>query len=310
LLFENGSLLLFRWFGINVYLHWLWVFVAYYEVATRESIYTSRAWNLIEFVSLFGIILLHEFGHALACRQVGGTADRIILWPLGGVAFVRPPNRPGALLWSVAAGPLVNVVLVPITLGVFLLARGMGWEAEHPDLYRLSRSLAFMNAFLLVFNMLPVYPMDGGRILQALLWFVLGQARSVLIASIVGLIGATGLLIVAIYLGGMGLTTFLCIYLAMQAWAGIGQARALATIAKMPRREDAACPHCGTAPLVGAFWTCDYCHQMFDLFANRGVCPNCAARCPQVECMDCLAENPVMDWLILPVLPATHPGDP
>ena len=49
--------------------------------------------------------MLHEFGHALACRQVGGQADLIVLWPLGGVAYVNPPPRPGALLWSIAAGP-------------------------------------------------------------------------------------------------------------------------------------------------------------------------------------------------------------
>jgi Zn-dependent protease len=58
--------------------------------------------------------LFHEFGHALACRQVGGQADLIVLWPLGGVAYVSPPPRPGALLWRIAAGPLVNVLLVPV----------------------------------------------------------------------------------------------------------------------------------------------------------------------------------------------------
>ena len=68
--------------------------------------------NVLEYLALFGIVLLHEFGHALACRQVGGTADRIMLWPLGGVAYVNPPSRPGATLWSLAAGPLVNVAAI------------------------------------------------------------------------------------------------------------------------------------------------------------------------------------------------------
>ena len=62
-------------------------------------------------------MLTHEFGHALACRSVGGTADNIMLWPLGGVAYVNPPQRPGATLWSIAAGPLVNVALaLPLTV--------------------------------------------------------------------------------------------------------------------------------------------------------------------------------------------------
>lgn len=72
-------------------------------------------WNIAEYLALFGIVLLHEFGHALACRQVGGKAERVVLWPLGGIALVQPPPRPGALLWSIAAGPLVNLVLVPLT---------------------------------------------------------------------------------------------------------------------------------------------------------------------------------------------------
>ena len=59
-------------------------------------------------------MLLHEFGHALACRQTGGHADTIVLGPLGGIAFVQPPPRPGAYLWSLAAGPLVNVILFPL----------------------------------------------------------------------------------------------------------------------------------------------------------------------------------------------------
>lgn len=304
MLFESGSVLLFRWFGISVYLHWLWLFMAYYFVLVRVTAYSSRVWNLIELLSLFGIILLHEFGHALACRQVGGKADRIILWPLGGVALIRPPNRPAALLWCIAAGPLVNVILVPLTIGIYLGAMALGWEATHPDLYKLLRWIASANVWLLLFNMLPVYPMDGGQILQALLWFGLGRARSVLVASVVGLIGSAGLLAVAMTLESFGLLSVLCIYLLMQSWAGIGRARALATIAKMPRREDAACPHCGAAPLIGEFWQCDYCQQAFDLFGERGVCPNCAARCPSTHCVDCLTESPVASWLILPVIPA------
>ena len=63
---------------------------------------------------MFGIVLLHEFGHVLACRSVGGQANEIMLWPFGGVAFVKPPPRPAATLWNVVAGPAVNVLLVPV----------------------------------------------------------------------------------------------------------------------------------------------------------------------------------------------------
>lgn len=110
---RNGSLHLFRLFGIDVYVHWSWFLVAavlYYYVPMAGT----KLWHVATYLSLFAIVLTHEFGHALACRSVGGTARNIVLWPLGGVAFVQPPARPGALLWSIIAGPLVNFVLVPV----------------------------------------------------------------------------------------------------------------------------------------------------------------------------------------------------
>src|SRR5436190_6494353 len=111
---QQGSIRLFRLADIDVFLHWSWLLVAVIEINTRSRQYTSYVWNVFEYLALFGIVLMHEFGHALACRQVGGTADRIVLWPLGGVAYVSPPQRPGATLWSIAAGPLVNVVIAPL----------------------------------------------------------------------------------------------------------------------------------------------------------------------------------------------------
>ena len=117
----QGSIRLFRFSGIDVFLHWSWFLVAAYEIQLRKGLYSSVTWNVLEYLALFLIVLLHEFGHALACRQVGGRADRIVLWPLGGVAYVDPPPRPGATLWSIAAGPLVNVALFPVLLVIFLL---------------------------------------------------------------------------------------------------------------------------------------------------------------------------------------------
>ena len=99
-----GSIRLFAVAGISVHVHWSWLVVAYFEIQLRTNTYTSQVWNIAEYLTLFGIVLLHEFGHALACRQVGGRANDIVLWPLGGIAFVSPPVRPGAVLWSIAAG--------------------------------------------------------------------------------------------------------------------------------------------------------------------------------------------------------------
>src|SRR5262245_54881693 len=122
---RQGSFRLFRAAGIDVFLHWSWFLVALYEIQRRTGAYSSAVWPVLEYASLFVIVLLHEFGHALACRQVGGEANQIVLWPLGGVAYVSPPPRPGATLWSIAAGPLVNVVLVPVLSGLVLLGSNL-----------------------------------------------------------------------------------------------------------------------------------------------------------------------------------------
>jgi Zn-dependent protease len=215
-----GSLPLFRIAGIQVYLHWSWLLVAYFAIVNRVNKYQSMTWNVIEYLALFGIVLLHEFGHALACRSVGGQANRIMLWPLGGVAFVQPPPRPGAVLWSIAAGPLVNVVLLPITVVAFLFASSTGLRTVHPDFVHFLLSIAAINLGLLIFNMIPIYPLDGGQILQALLWFVMGQARSLMVAAIIGLLGAGGLIVLALVRLQDRWLAFIAFFVAWQAWRG------------------------------------------------------------------------------------------
>src|SRR3954470_10213097 len=130
---REGSFHLFRFAGIDVFLHWSWFLVAYYAYRTRVHTYSSPIFNILEYLGLFAIVLMHEFGHSLACRQVGGQANQIVLWPLGGVAYVDPPRRPGATLWSIAAGPLVNVVLFPAFLILIWVARSLGWASANPD---------------------------------------------------------------------------------------------------------------------------------------------------------------------------------
>src|SRR5436305_6490523 len=158
---RQGSFHLFRIFGIDIFLHWSWFVVAYFSIQLRSRTYSSWSWNVLEYLSLFVIVLMHECGHALACRQVGGRADQIVLWPLGGVAYVDPPPRPGATLWSIAAGPLVNVALLPILTVIGRFGRSSGWWIAAPNMHMLLRSIWYIDLGLLIFNMLPVYPLDG-----------------------------------------------------------------------------------------------------------------------------------------------------
>lgn len=297
----SGSIRLFRLAGINVYLHWSWFLVAVIEIQNRVSDYSSVAWNVAEYVSLFVIVLLHEFGHALACRSVGGIARQIVLWPLGGVAFVQPPQRPGPVLWSIAAGPLVNVLLVPVTVGLWLASRSAGWADSSPDLHRFLISLAFMNGVLLFFNLLPIYPLDGGQILQSLLWFIMGRAQSLMAVSILGLITGMCLLILLAVLavaGVPGLIWFgiLAAFVVWRSWIGFQQARLLAEMANQPRHTDFACPGCGAAPIMGPFWRCHRCREQFDTFEQGAVCPRCDTVFPTTQCLDCLRAYPFAEW--------------
>ena len=132
---NRGAILLGSIAGIRLYLHWSWFLVAAYEIQAGSGRYSSVIWNVLEYLSIFVIVLMHEFGHALACRQVGGTANQIMLWPLGGIAYVDPPQRPGATLWSIVAGPLVNVALLPILGGLFFVGASAGWQDSMPDVY-------------------------------------------------------------------------------------------------------------------------------------------------------------------------------
>src|SRR5712664_3547521 len=197
---RQGSIRPFRFAGVHPVLHWSWFLVATYEIRNRAGTYSSLTWNVLEYLALFLIVMLHEFGHALACRQVGGVADQIVLWPLGGVAYVNPPQRPGAMLWSIAAGPLVNVALVPILKILGVLMRSQGLAQQMPNAFLLLRSVCLINLGLLIFNMLPIYPLDGGQILRSLLWFVLGRARSLMVATIIGFVGVAALIMVALWL--------------------------------------------------------------------------------------------------------------
>ena len=299
---RQGSIRLLRVAGIDLYLHWSWFIVAYMSVQWRAGQYSSILWNVLEYLSLFFIVMLHEFGHAFACRQVGGTANQIVLWPLGGVAYVSPPQRPGAMLWSIAAGPLVNVVLFPILTVAFLLVRSWGWPADMTNGYVWIRSLWYINGLLLAFNLLPVYPLDGGQILRTLLWFAVGRAKSLMVASIVGFAGVAVLIGLALWVRDPWLGV-LCVFILLNCWGGLMQARALARLARLPRQLGYACPSCRTAPPAGEFWVCGKCNIRFNTFATGAACPQCGEQFPVTRCLDCGAQHSMGEWVLTPPLP-------
>ena len=294
-----GTFRLFQVRGITVFLHWSWFLVAVIEIQQRSRQYTSLLWNVLEYLVLFGLVLAHEFGHVLACRQVGGQADRILLWPLGGVAIVNPPPRPGATLWSIAAGPLVNVVLIPVFFVLGLWLRSADLHHIWPNVYALLRAVAWINLMLLVFNLLPVYPLDGGQILRSLLWYPFGRATSLLVATIIGFVGVLGVVVLAVLMQSIW-TGVVAVFILLSCWGGLQQALALARMAKLPRRAGFACPDCGTRPPVGAGWVCDKCHTQFDTFETRAMCPSCGQVFGATRCVDCGRSHSLAEWTVAP----------
>jgi Zn-dependent protease len=294
---RQGAIHLFRIAGIDVFLHWSWFIIAIIEVGYLRGRYTSMVWSALEYLALFLIVLMHEFGHALACRQVGGRADTILLWPLGGVAYVDPPQRPGAMLWSLAAGPLVNVALLPVIGGAYLLAEANGYPHPGTDPYIWLNSVLWIDVILLGFNILPVYPLDGGQILRSLLWFAFGRGRSLQIATIIGFIGAAVFVCFAVFEESVWLLA-ISAYMLLNCWSGWKMARILIRQEKLPRREGFACPNCKAKPPLGPHWRCAQCHQTFDTFESGAVCPWCNAQFPNTMCMNCQQARPMRDWMV------------
>lgn len=199
--FFNAGIPLGRWFGVSVSLHYLFiVFVGFNLLSSQQP-----AIDLLFYTILFGIVLIHEFGHCLACRWVGGVANQIILWPLGGLAFVQPPPRPWPSLITTVGGPITHVFMLPILWAIYywglpFLIQTMPHSPALPYIIASVDSAIRINLMLLIFNLIPAYPMDGGRILQEIIWIFSGYPASLHVAGMVGTVAGAILALL-----GMGL---------------------------------------------------------------------------------------------------------
>ncbi|HMJ63809.1 MAG TPA: site-2 protease family protein [Candidatus Binatia bacterium] len=187
--------------GIRIYLHWtflilpLWVFFS--DPAKGMGLpNTTQAALFI--VALFTCIVLHELGHALAARRYGISTRDITLLPIGGVARMeRMPREPKQELWVAVAGPLVNVAIAGLLIVVLLVLQIPATRFLWPHTVFLP-SLLVANWVLIVFNLLPAFPMDGGRVFRALLAQRLEYVRATRIAARVGQVMAILFVIVGL----------------------------------------------------------------------------------------------------------------
>ena len=160
--------------GIAIRIHWtliiFWAFSLFSLIKGFGGVWAVPAWILAIVVS-FSIILLHEFGHCFAARAVGGHADGVLLWPLGGLAMCIVPRIWRSQFIVAAGGPLVNVVLLLIFYPLFALLDSVAPAFVISTPVAILRAVILdWNIFLLIFNLIPLYPLDGGRMLQTLLW--------------------------------------------------------------------------------------------------------------------------------------------
>jgi len=190
-------------FGIGLYVHWTFLLlpavIGWYNL--RHGGYEAAALAVASIFALLGCVILHELGHALMARVYGiGTRD-ITMYPIGGVARLeRMPDRPVEELLIAIAGPLVNVV---IAVGLFggLMLTGALFLSDLRYLgfgERLLTSLFGMNVMLVLFNMLPAFPMDGGRVLRSLLAMWIDRIRATQVAVIVAGVFAAFFVVFAI----------------------------------------------------------------------------------------------------------------
>jgi stage IV sporulation protein FB len=200
----TGSVPLFTAFGIRVRAHASLVITIILILLFGFGQPGPLQERVVSSSVLFLIVLLHEFGHCFAARWVGGEADEILMHPLGGLALTRPPQRPWPMFVTVAGGPGVNVVICLLCGALLYFISGqLPWNPfNFMPFYSSQSTFSWLNIamytwwiyqmswMLLCFNLLPIFPLDGGQMLQTILWPHFGYYKSMMFACITGMIGA------------------------------------------------------------------------------------------------------------------------
>ncbi len=200
---RSWSLPVGKFFGIQVFIHWtFWILIVWIFLMHIVEGFGRAASGALFILALFGCVVLHEFGHALTAKRFGVVTRDITLYPIGGISsFESMPERPAHELLISLAGPSVNIVIAAI-LWLYLRSSGQMPNlstmtetqiANLPFLY----SLFLANLTLAIFNLIPAFPMDGGRVFRALLGFAMNKNAATRVAATLGQV----LAIVFVFLG-------------------------------------------------------------------------------------------------------------
>jgi Zn-dependent protease len=220
-----------RILGIKVQVHWTFAIILFWiiYVSLRAGANTEQTvWAVLFILAIFGCVVLHEFGHAIAARNYGINTKDITLLPIGGLARLEKiPEKPKEELVVALAGPLVNVliffVLMPFVRMPEDLEAAEQWMFTDPGnfLYK----LVVINLWLAVFNMIPAFPMDGGRVLRAALSFKFPRHHATRIASSLGQMLAIGFVFLGFFVNPFLIFIGLFIFLGAQSEAQFTQAQ-------------------------------------------------------------------------------------
>ncbi len=196
----GGSWKLARIFGIDVLVHWSFPILIVYVVFSALTSGATLTLALVQValvLCVFVCIVMHEYGHALTARQFGIRTREITLLPFGGLAQLeKMPDKPWQELLVAVAGPAVNVVIAAVLAGVLFATAGIKgvtdikWIAEGVPGF-LAQLMA-VNIFLILFNAIPAFPMDGGRVLRSVLAMFIDHVQATKIAATIGRVVAVG----------------------------------------------------------------------------------------------------------------------
>ena len=190
--------------GIKVFIHWTFILL----IIWLSWMHLQQGHGLVEITmgllfltALFACVTLHEFGHALTARRYGIETQDINLLPIGGVARLeRMPEDPKQELAVAIAGPAVNVV---IAIGLYLIMLVLGQSnmelSHHVTGGNFLADLLVINIILVLFNLIPAFPMDGGRVLRALLAFKIKRSKATRVAASVGQLLAIGFVLIGLF---------------------------------------------------------------------------------------------------------------
>lgn len=200
---------LFRIRGIQLSIHASFLLLLAYVAweGWRDAAWTGAAWSIGCILALFICVTLHELGHAFAAGRFGVKVPRIMLLPIGGMAEMESiPRRPREEIIIALAGPAVNYVIIGLLMIFVRFPHGLNWNYIELSPAGFGRYLVLVNIMMGVFNLLPAFPMDGGRVFRAVLAMRFSYLRATQVAvgvgKVVALTGATYLIYKGNYLGG------------------------------------------------------------------------------------------------------------